>query len=140
MGWPVSVSILIVLIYSTIIDIKYREIPIELYLCCLLPTAILAQLWGFGPPLLEALISAVVWGLVYLALARFFGGGGGDVVMAGTLSLWLGKHMVLVVGVATVLLSVVIFIQKRRAHSASIPYAPFFLAGYILDRLLLIFI
>ncbi len=47
--------------------------------------------------------------------------------------------MALVVGVATVLLSVVIFIQKRRNRSGSIPYAPFFLAGYIIDRLLLAF-
>ena len=139
MGWPVSVAILIVLIYSTVIDIKYREIPIELYLCCLLPTAVLAQIWGFGPPLLEAIISAVVWGLVYFVLALFFGGGGGDIVMAAILSLWLGKHMALVVGVATVLLSVVIFIQKRRNRSGSIPSAPFFLAGYIIDRLLFIF-
>lgn len=140
MAWWLITSILFLsLLLSTITDIKKREIPIEMFLYLIIPLGIVEQILGLGPPLLEAVVSFMIWGLTYLILAAFFGGGGGDAIMMASLGLCLGWSMAPIVIIATLLLAgyhLSIRNRNRADEATEIPYAPFVLIGFIVERLL----
>ena len=73
--------IICVLAYSCWMDIRQREIPIELYLLVILPMGIIALIMGIGPGVFEAISMAVIVGICYTILALYFQGGGGDLIM-----------------------------------------------------------
>ena len=55
--------IICVLAYSCWMDIRQREIPIELYLLVILPMGIIALIMGIGPGVFEAISMAVIVGI-----------------------------------------------------------------------------
>ena len=79
--------IICVLAYSCWMDIRQREIPIELYLLVILPMGIIALIMGIGPGVFEAISMAVIVGICYTILALYFQGGGGDLIMMVSLAL-----------------------------------------------------
>lgn len=127
--------ILIVLIYSSWIDVKRREIPIELYLLLVLPMGIVGQVLKSGPDLFEAVSMTVIVGICYLILALCFQGGGGDLIMMVALAVCLGYGMILVMTISTVGLIVVNLI-KQKGMDTPIPYAPFVLLGVTVERVI----
>lgn len=136
--YVLTIVLLIVLIYSSIVDIKKREIPIEWFLAVIIPIGIVAQVLHIGPPLNETIIITVIVAVIYFILALFFKGGGGDVIMMVALSVCLGKRMILIIGIATILLAVWrIFFWIAHKNNTEIPYAPVVLIGFLIERVAL---
>lgn len=77
--YVLTIVLLIVLIYSSIVDIKKHEIPIEWFLAIIIPIGIVAQVLHIGPPINETIIITVIVVVIYFILALFFKGG--DVIM-----------------------------------------------------------
>lgn len=133
--YALTIVLLAVLIYSSIVDVKKREIPIEFYLVVIIPIGTMAQVLHIGPPLHETIIITAIVGTIYLVLAIFFKGGGGDVIMMVALSVCLGKRMILIIGIATLLLAIWrIWLGIKHQNDKEIPYAPVVLIGFLIER------
>ena len=124
-----------VLVYSCWTDIRRREIPIELYFLTILPMAIISLAIGVGPELFEAISMAVMVGICYTILALYFQGGGGDLIMMVSLSLCLGYRIILVMAISTAALFLFRFMELFKRKIAQVPYAPFVLLGFTVERI-----
>ena len=133
--WMITAGIFSTLLLSSYLDLKKREIPIELYFFYLIPLAVIGQLFSAGPPLWEAIAAALVWGAVYLVLAMYCGGGGGDIVMMAVLAFCIGKSICLVV-IFCMVGMVAYGLVKRDWKMAAVPYAPFVLISFTIERIL----
>lgn len=124
-----------VLIYSCWTDIRRREIPIELYLLIILPMGVIALIMGIGPGIFEAISMAVIVGICYTILALFFQGGGGDLIMMVSLAWCLGYQIIFVMAVSTAALFLFHFLELFKQKNVQIPYAPFVLLGFAVERM-----
>ena len=127
--------IICVLAYSCWMDIRQREIPIELYVLVILPMGIIALIMGIGPGVFEAISMAVIVGICYTILALYFQGGGGDLIMMVSLALCLGYQIIFVMTVSTIVLFLFRFMELFKKKSVQIPYAPFVLLGFTVERI-----
>lgn len=131
-----TVLILVILLVSTKMDICKRELPIEMF-ALIVVLGVVGKVFRLGPDLFETLFFFIVIFLIYLCLALFFGGGGGDVIMMASLAFCLGKGVLVIVTVATVLMMILQLVQKFRMQKVKeIPYAPFVLLGFLVERMI----
>lgn len=130
-----TLLVFLVLLYSTVKDIRYHEIPIELFLFLVVPLGVLGQILQVGPGLFEVIAMTVITAICYLVLACFFGGGGGDVIMMTAVAACLGSGIIIVMAVATILL-VLYRILSGQERKAPIPYAPFVIVGFVIERII----
>lgn len=130
-----TLLVFLVLLYSTVKDIRYHEIPIELFLFLVIPLGVLGQILQVGPGLFEVIAMTVITAICYLVLACFFGGGGGDVIMMTAVAACLGSGIIIVMAVATILL-VLHRILNGQEPKAPVPYAPFVMAGFVIERII----
>ena len=136
-SYVITLLLVGIMIYSAILDFRKREIPIELFLLLFVPASITGIILNSGPTCGEACFSVCFVGGCYLIIARYFGGGGGDVIMMASLSLWLGYQIGVVIFVANILLILYRLLEKMcEKEAAEIAYAPFVLAGVIIERIL----
>lgn len=133
--WLITASIFSTLLLSSYMDVKKREIPIELYFFYLIPLSMIGQLFSAGPPLWESIVAAFIWGAIYLVLALYCGGGGGDVVMMMVLAFCLGKSICMIV-ICCMIGMVVYALVRRDWKMTSVPYAPFVLVSFTIERVL----
>ena len=121
-----SIIILFLLIYISYYDLKFKEIPLKVLAIStllLFPFSI-QDLWT------QLLCTVIVFGL-YLFLAAFYQGGGGDVILMSCMALLIGKGIFHIVFVSHVLfLFCAIYIRLRQKKETDIPFAPFVLLGY----------
>ena len=137
MNYTVIMTLLVflVLIYSTAKDIRYHEIPIELFLFLVVPLGAFGQILQVGPGLFEVITMTLITALCYLILACFFGGGGGDVIMMIALAACLGNGIIIVMAVATILLTLYRVLGGQEPK-APVPYAPFVIVGFVIERMI----
>ena len=136
-SYVITLLLVGIMIYSAILDFRKREIPIELFLLLFVPASITGIILNSGPTWGEACFSVCFVGGCYLIIVRYFGGGGGDVIMMASLSLWLGYQIGVVIFVANILLILYRLLEKMcEKEAAEIAYAPFVLAGVIIERIL----
>ena len=133
--WIVTASVFSTLVLSAYLDLKKREIPVELFVYYLIPLGLIGQLFSVGPPLWEMIAAVVIWGSVYLVLAMYCGGGGGDVVMMATLAFCLGRSINLIV-ILCMVGTIVYGLMKKDRKMTSVPYAPFVLISFTIERIL----
>lgn len=135
-----TIILILILLYSTATDIRKREIPIELFLFIVIPIGFVAQILQVGPGLLETISVAGIVGITYTILALFFKGGTGDIIMMVALSLCLGKRMILIIGIATLLLACWrVYLKLKGRDNVEVPYVPVVLIGFLIERVCLIF-
>lgn len=122
---------------STIIDLKYRRIPIYLFFASIPLT--LAMQFYFKERLLFFLTGAIVMFAAYF-LQALYSGGGGDVIMMSTLGLTLGlmpSLIIIIFSVPCVLFQVLFAKRKKQislkdALHCEYPVAPSIYTGYII--------
>lgn len=129
-----SCVIFVVLAYSCWTDIRYKEIPIEVYFILVFPIGVVGLIIEEKPGLVESISMAVIMGVCFLILAVYFQGGGGDIVMMVSLSLCMGYRMILLLGIATIALFIYRLIGFAKKQCNQVPYAPFVFAGFIVER------
>lgn len=134
--------IAVFLVIAAVWDIKGGTIPGHLFPCLFglfVPLVILSD--GFY--WLSSVIGLLIGMLCFYIMARFFDGGGGDILMMSVLGWCLGArrlvYIILLASGVYLLFSlgvmVVYLIQKKKVREAltnQYPYAPFVLIGYVI--------
>ena len=128
-------SIVLLLLYSAVVDIQRREIPLA---ACLLADAVIvvALLWfGAGWATLGYhLLAGLILAGLYFVNALFFRGGGGDCLLAFSIGLALGVRAGLIIVILSSLCLGVFHIMLPKKLN-SYPLAPFlFLATLLYFR------
>lgn len=132
----------IFLTVAAIYDVIGGMIPLHLFPCLFglfIPLMILSDDFS----LLNSLIGLIVGVFCFYIMARFFDGGGGDILMMAVLGWCLGINgLVRIIFIACALyfvfflgILIVWVIQKKKVReilSKQYPYAPFVLVGYVI--------
>lgn len=122
--------ILAVSIYvAAVIDYKTRTIPIFLFPISGIIFTVSYLLINGTFSFLNGLIAAVIGILSFLALALFFDGGGGDIIMMATIGWCVGiKTFIYIVIISCIINNiVVIYLKTRKKQSitkTTVPFAP----------------
>lgn len=137
-GIALSVTLILLLVPATAIDLEHRIIPNRITG----PGALLALVIGLvldpsGEP--ERLIAAAAAGgfLLLAALARPDGMGMGDVKLAGVMGLFLGRSVAPAIMIALftgVAVGVVVMLAKgvREGRKTAVPFGPFLALGAVI--------
>jgi len=133
------IVITVMLVIATYFDCKYGTIPIILLPilpAIILPLAILSG----QTAMIDSLIGLLIGAAAFWAIALFFEGGGGDILMMGVLGWCLGVRGIIILILASSVLYatfatsvIVVYAIQKRAKDAlkkQYPFAPFVLAGF----------
>ena len=117
---------LIALIIATVTDIKKREIPIWLF-----PLISVLFLIFHQQPinLTFSIVGCLIGIAAFTIMALFFEGGGGDIIMMGSIGLMYGP---IALAVIITISSFLCLIYRLYSKATTVPYAPFVLLAYIL--------
>jgi len=133
------VAITVALVIATYFDCKGGTIPIFLF--PILPAIILSLSIASGQiNIVNSLIGLLIGAVTFWALAFFFDGGGGDIVMMSVLGWCLGVRGIIILILASSVIYAVfativigVYAIKKRAKEAlkkQYPFAPFVLTGF----------
>ena len=127
----INVMLIIYFVVNTIMDVKYREIPISF--CVVIAISALLLQITFSTGFTEYIITAAVLILVYFIQA-LISEGGGDVIMMGVFGFCIGA-MGSIISIACSGIYILIYIMyKKIKHKRKIkeeyPVAPFIAAGF----------
>lgn len=139
------IVIAVFLIVASVYDIIGGMIPLHLF-PCLFGLFVPLVIFSDGFNLLSSVLGLLLGLFCFYIMARFFDGGGGDILMMAVLGWCLGiKRLIAVIflssGIYLVFfigLALVKLLKKRKLKELlreQYPYAPFVLGGYILCRL-----
>ena len=121
-----SIIIFFLLIYISYYDLRFKEIPLEV----LAISTLLLFPFSIRDIGIQLMCAVIVFG-IYLLLAAFYQGGGGDVILMSCMALLIGKGIFHIMFVSHVLfLFCALYIRLRRKKETGIPFAPFVLLGY----------
>lgn len=122
---------------STFTDILKREIPILLW-AVVTPISLFTLFIG-KELRYSNFIFAVILFLLFYIQAKFFSGGGGDVIMMTCLGAILGMeaiYITLIASAGVLLYGTGQIIFKNKIKAKSIPLAPFVLLGFVICRMI----
>lgn len=121
-------STLFLLLISSVTDIRSRAIPAWVCVGSCVMTLCLQLLCGLGWQYAAmSVLSGLLLAAIFLVNALFFGGGGGDCILAFSMGVCLGaKSGLVIILISCLLLLLYSLITKKRADC---PLAPFLLAG-----------
>lgn len=134
------VIIAIFLAVAAVFDLHDGTIPLPLFptlFALFVPLAVMSE--NFNP--VSSFIGLLIAFFCFFILARFFDGGGGDILMMSVLGWCLGaRNLVCLIFAAggfylvfSLFVALIYLLRKRpvrEALKAQYPYAPFVLAGY----------
>lgn len=116
---------LIALLYASYTDIKREEIPLWLFpSVSVLHTLIFYKsiVWKWS------IIGLLIGVLSFTFLAVFFNGGGGDIIMMGTLGFVIGPKNFMYITIISSILCLCFYILKKVKKA---PYVPFVALSYV---------
>lgn len=128
-------NVFFLLLVSSVTDIRSRIIPAWVCIGSCVMTLWL-QLWnGLGWwYMLMSVLSGFLLAAIFLVNALFFGGGGGDCILAFAMGVLLGvKAGLSIILISCLLLLLYSLVTKKRADY---PLAPFLLAGTLFHLIL----
>lgn len=135
------IVIAVFLIIAAVFDARGGVIPIYLFPCLFglfVPFVVLTGNYN----LLSSFAGLLLGLFCFYIMARFFGGGGGDILMMSVLGFCLGvkklAYIILLAGCTYLLFILVVMLIRlirkkpvREILTRQYPYAPFVLTGYI---------
>jgi len=136
-----AAATLIALAVSAITDARRRVLPVALY-PLLLVTAAILDLGVFSANPQQYILTGVIFGLLFLAQALFFEGGGGDVILMLVMGLIYGLVPMLIMVFASAFASVIWYalaaiLRGKVIHGRmTFPYAPFLAVGFVVYLLI----
>lgn len=116
------------LLIASITDIKKREIPIWLFPLM----SVLYVLINNNINLTYCLTGLLIGVISFSILAWKFSGGGGDIIMMGSIGFILGPKILMHVTIAASALCGIYAVVSNAKSNERIPYAPFVTFSYIL--------
>ena len=134
-----EIAILSALIYSAHFDYKNNTIPIFVFsilLAFIIPISVIAKQFN----IIESIFGTLIGISVFLLMALFFEGGGGDVLMMGVLGWILGIRGIAFLILASSLtycsfatgaMLVNCVCKRKNDLRKQYPFAPFVLVGYV---------
>ena len=128
------VTLLLLMSYN---DIKTLEIPIRYNLVLL--TFVLIYKANFKWTrfyVLDSLLSAIIFGTVYLIGALYFNGGGADFLTATFIAFGFGLYSSSIIFIIANVLCIVYSLRfTKNKRNKDIPYMPFIAIGFIIERM-----
>ncbi len=134
-----ELSVLMMLIISSLEDIKNRQISVKI-VSCFAAEGILCWIFIWKLPI-AGLPAAIVPGIMVLALSCFTKGaiGMGDGVIIMVAGVFLGASRILEVFVCAVFLSacfaLILYIIMKKSRKYEIPFVPFVLISFVVEMM-----
>lgn len=125
-----AIVVFILLSVSTVTDIRKKEIPIFLWVISTVVTVGLMIFLGSFQYI--NLITAFALAILFFIEAKFFNGGGGDIVMMSCIGLLLGIPSLHITLISVVTVLIFYFLSRSwddEFDTTEIPIAPYVLLG-----------